>query len=457
MSIIDKTVLKSKFQTGDKPTQLDFEDFIDSTLGVVQEDDGTITPKLNIRAHNEGATVGDTRGDNSVDLQTAKTNSAYVAAAPYSVILGGQNNGITADGNHSVVGGRGNHTNSCKYSLITGNTNTLNSGNFSTISGYRNIGNFGNFCNISGEIYNGVTKVVANATATNSNSYITSVGHGFITNDPIRFTAVGTSGLTANTQQYYVTYFDNDNFTVKTSIGGGVVDIVADSISDIQYITKACNYGSHCSISGYNNYGNTGSYSSITGNNNCKNSGSYGIISGQSNCNNSGTHCTISGDYNYNNTGNYCNISGRLAKDNNLSYAIILGGNDNARSIDLVAKTTTTTATPTELTLGGVGGALIVIPSDTTWGYTISVVARRQDAAGESAFFKFTGCIDNNAGTVADVGSIIKEIIAKDTLAWDVDVTADNVGKSLLITATGEAGKTIIWVAKVDITQAADE
>jgi len=121
-----------------------------------------------------------------------------------------------------------------------------------------------------------------------------------------------------------------------------------------------------------------------------------------------------------------------------------------------VVTVSTTTATPAVLTKdGGAAGAgnSIVIPSDTTWGFNISVVARRTDADNESAFYKFEGCIDNNAGTTALVGTPVKTIIAEDTAAWDVTITANNTLNSLVITATGEASKTISWKAKVEIIE----
>jgi hypothetical protein len=82
------------------------------------------------------------------------------------------------------------------------------------------------------------------------------------------------------------------------------------------------------------------------------------------------------------------------------------------------------------------------------------VVARRTDADNESAAYKFEGCIDRNTGTSAAlVGSVTKTVIAEDTAAWDCDVTADSTNSALIITVTGEAAKTIRWVARIDLTE----
>jgi hypothetical protein len=109
-------------------------------------------------------------------------------------------------------------------------------------------------------------------------------------------------------------------------------------------------------------------------------------------------------------------------------------------------------ATPIALTTtGNAQGAAnsIVLPSDSTFFFEARIVARRTDADGESAAYILQGCIDNNAGTTALVGSVTKTVIAEDTAAWDVSATADDSNATLLINVTGEGGKTISWVAHV--------
>lgn len=112
----------------------------------------------------------------------------------------------------------------------------------------------------------------------------------------------------------------------------------------------------------------------------------------------------------------------------------------------------TTDATPTVLT-SDTGAAStanqVILPNDSTYAFTILVVARRTDADNESAGYKFEGVVDRNgsAATTAIVGSVSKTVLAEDTAAWDCNVTADTTNGGLAITVTGEAGKTIRWVA----------
>ena len=116
---------------------------------------------------------------------------------------------------------------------------------------------------------------------------------------------------------------------------------------------------------------------------------------------------------------------------------------------------TTSNNTQTEIFVDGVASSRMTISSDVTWMFEIKIAARRTDADNESAAYLFQGCIDNNAGTTALVGSLNKVVIAEDTAAWDVDVQADNTNDALIILVTGETAKTIRWTALVTIVEAA--
>ena len=120
----------------------------------------------------------------------------------------------------------------------------------------------------------------------------------------------------------------------------------------------------------------------------------------------------------------------------------------DAQSCMYVLRAATTNNTPTEMFLGQTVRRMTVA-SDSTWMFEIKIVARRTDVDGESAAYIYQGCIDNNAGTTAIVGSVIETIVAEDTAAWSVSVTADDTNDALIITVTGENSKTIRWVAFV--------
>ena len=126
----------------------------------------------------------------------------------------------------------------------------------------------------------------------------------------------------------------------------------------------------------------------------------------------------------------------------------------DAQSTVLVSRNSTTDATVTELFQDG-SSARLVLSNDTSWAFKILVVARRTDANDESAMYQFLGGIDRNAtaATTAIVGNVNKTVIAEDTAQWDCDVDADTTNGSLRIQVTGQAAKTIRWVARVELVE----
>lgn len=124
----------------------------------------------------------------------------------------------------------------------------------------------------------------------------------------------------------------------------------------------------------------------------------------------------------------------------------------------MVMRRQTTDATATVLTSdGGAPGSgnQVVLPSDCTCLFRVDVVGRRTDADNESAGFAFQGVIDRNAGagTVALVGTPTKTVLAEDVAAWDANVTVDVTSGGLAVTVTGEAAKTINWVAVAQLVE----
>lgn len=121
-----------------------------------------------------------------------------------------------------------------------------------------------------------------------------------------------------------------------------------------------------------------------------------------------------------------------------------------------VLRNITTTATPTEIYLDGATATQrVVLLDNSTWSFKVDVVGRRTDAVGGSAGYTFTGVIKRDVGvaTCALVGAVSKTIIAETNVAWDANVTADATNGSLKVTVTGEAAKTIRWVATVMATE----
>lgn len=117
-------------------------------------------------------------------------------------------------------------------------------------------------------------------------------------------------------------------------------------------------------------------------------------------------------------------------------------------------RNSTTNASPTELFLDG-SSARLVLPNNSVWIFSIYVAARRTDATGGGAGYKVEGVIrkDASAGSTTVVGAAAKTILGETNAAWDITVDADTTNGALRIQATGEAAKTIRWVATVETTE----
>ena len=99
-------------------------------------------------------------------------------------------------------------------------------------------------------------------------------------------------------------------------------------------------------------------------------------------------------------------------------------------------------------------GNSITIPTNKTITFDITVVARRTDAGREGAGWQLKGVIENDNGDVSLIGSVTKTEIANDNSGtWDINATADVSLPRLNLRATGQTGKTIRWVARIEFTE----
>ena len=111
----------------------------------------------------------------------------------------------------------------------------------------------------------------------------------------------------------------------------------------------------------------------------------------------------------------------------------------------------TNNATETELLIGGV--SRVSVTSGKTVYYTIDIVARRTDTTGGHAAFRLQGVVNNNAGTVTDIGSMFETVIYRSNANYLVDARADNTNDSIDIYVTGVVGHTLNWRAVITIME----
>lgn len=109
-----------------------------------------------------------------------------------------------------------------------------------------------------------------------------------------------------------------------------------------------------------------------------------------------------------------------------------------------------TDATPVYLRGDGVNSSTeITVPTDTTMAFEAKIVARFRNL-DESFVFILKGMVVNNAGTTT-IYNQGTEIISEQDSDWDAKAIASN--NFLRFECTGEAGKTIQWVALVNTVE----
>lgn len=262
--------------------------------------------------------------------------------------------------------------------------------------------------------------------------------------------AIGFQGLAGGS--YNAIIGGNSNITYNSpgdnlAIVGGTANSIQLGTGNSAIIGGTTNAissaGGNNSIIGSNTsaISGSGSAGAIVGGNTNTVTGSNAAVIGGSQNTASGTSSTASG------VGAVASLYGEHAI---ASGYVTAPGDRQARF--LTAYKTTTTVTPAEMFLDN-SSARMVIPTDTLWGFNITVIARRTDADNEGAFYKFQGGIDNNAGTVALLAAVVAATPIEDTSGWDCAVTADNTNKALIITVTGENSKTIAWFASIELLQ----
>lgn len=138
----------------------------------------------------------------------------------------------------------------------------------------------------------------------------------------------------------------------------------------------------------------------------------------------------------------------------------------DAQAATFVASRQTTDATATVLTfnqsgaitLTGANTNVLTIPINRAHQFTVNVVARRSDVSGDTAGWEFRGLVSRgSSGNAALVGTTLGSSWgAAGAAAWDVTLsvnTTDATNNYLVITVTGEAAKTIRWVARIDTVE----
>jgi hypothetical protein len=287
------------------------------------------------------------------------------------------------------------------------------------------------------------------------------------------------------------------------TIAGGTLNKVATNRSTIS--------------GGHNNLIDTNNGGAIGGGGNNKVQGAYGTVGGGTNNESTGIYTSINGGYFNKSTGDSATIGGGRLNTASGAYAVVNGGESNiasgerslvmggrlntaseqnsaviygegntaaginstasgfnAKSIarsqqafadgkfsqdgdaqfsSYIFRKQTTTGTGAALGFAN-GAALPQMPDKAAWLCTFNVVAKSATAEGEVKAFKVVLLAENKVGVnVALIGAaqITTLFESTGTTTWAVATTAG--GNSIGLIVTGETGKTINWVAKLETVE----
>ena len=113
------------------------------------------------------------------------------------------------------------------------------------------------------------------------------------------------------------------------------------------------------------------------------------------------------------------------------------------------------TSTTTEIFLGGVASNRFTILAKSVVTFSI-LVSALDTITGDGAGYKIEGAIKRDAAndSVSIVGSVTKTVLAEDDASWDVNVSADNVNKALIMTVASDTTNTVRWNAEMTYSEA---
>lgn len=193
------------------------------------------------------------------------------------------------------------------------------------------------------------------------------------------------------------------------------------------------------------------------------------IIGGSYNTVDSTGYLSFIGGGLYNNLTGYYSaaIGGGWGSDRGQYQTVVQGSWNGANSLGMaqfrrtVLTRDTTTATPAVLLCdsGGVASATsqVYVAGAAAYAYKIQVIANTFAGNSYVKAWTISGAVKRtgNAASTQLVGSPTYVVDAADqfTTAWTVAVSADTTNGALAVTVTGEASRSIRWVATVETTE----
>ena len=240
----------------------------------------------------------------------------------------------------------------------------------------------------------------------------------------------------------------------NATVAGGTLNTATSSATTVAGGTGNDATLNYASIGGGANNTASEQQTTVAGGNGCTASGNSATVGGGLTNTASATGATVPGGRENTASGTYSVASGRNASATTHGQRAHAAGMftvaGDAQSVEYVLRRETTSASALELFGDGASSTTrITVPADTSFTFEALIVAR-DSSTSDSKAIRIRGLIRRDAGTSTIVGTPTTETVNEDAAAstWSVAV-AGNADGSLRFTATGEASKTVRWVARV--------
>lgn len=127
----------------------------------------------------------------------------------------------------------------------------------------------------------------------------------------------------------------------------------------------------------------------------------------------------------------------------------------DAQTTEVVARNSTTDATPTELYVTPGNSERLKVGDHTSVGYSIKGIARQTGGTSACAYFERSGFVTRDTGvaTIRILSGGSSTTADATALTWALDASVDTGTGEMVLTATGEAAKNIQWVAHVRLVE----
>lgn len=219
--------------------------------------------------------------------------------------------------------------------------------------------------------------------------------------------------------------------------------------------------GTHQVIAGGQSNTASSNWTAILGGNTNAASNTYAVVTGGADNTASGAYSIVLSGANNTASGQFGVASGHRSVADAYGMRSHASGrfaaNGDAQVQEMVVRAQSTSSAQVELTADAAAWSTsntMQVPTDGALAFDILIVARRTDANNECAAWTIRGCIDNNAGTVAFVGTPTTTSLGDDSAgAWSVAADTEAGSVRLRVLAVGQTGKTINWVAHIRATR----